>query len=131
MSQCQKKRSDGSRCKANALRGERYCFWHSRKTQKQRDTARKKGGHNRQRKVLSGDTKDLPLKSSSDVATFLERTIHQTIKGQLDCKISNAVGFLCGHLLRALDCDLETRVEALEDTLENMMDEPKVNGFSQ
>jgi hypothetical protein len=68
--------------------------------------------------VLPASAPDLPLASVTDVAAFLATTINETRRGQLDPRVANSMGALCGQLLRALEGgNLAARIEALEAVL--------------
>jgi hypothetical protein len=65
--------------------------------------------------VLPADTPDEPLTTVKDVAAFLGVTINQVRRGELDVKVGNCLGLLCGQLLKALESrNLAARVEMLE-----------------
>jgi len=58
---------------------------------------------------------DMRLGSIEDVATLLGKTINQVRKGQIDPRVSNAVGYLAGIMLKALgQGELEKRLVELE-----------------
>jgi len=110
-------KSDGTRCDANARRGSTYCFFHDPESTSDREAARKKGGRERSRKaaVLPADTPDRALTTASDVTALLAETINKVRRGELDTRISNAVGYLASILLNAKERDeLEQRLERLE-----------------
>lgn len=115
--QCHYIRSDRTRCRANARRGSRYCFFHDPESAADREAARKKGGRERSRKaaVLPADTPDRVLTTASDVTALLAETINQVRRGELDTRVSNAVGYLASILLNAKERDeIEKRLERVE-----------------
>lgn len=94
-----------------------YCFFHDPDSAADREAARKKGGRERSRKatVLPADTPDRLLATASDVTALLTETINQVRRGELDTRISNAVGYLASILLTAKERDeTEKRLERLE-----------------
>lgn len=114
---CSQVKSDGTLCDARALHGSTYCFFHDPDSAADRDAARKKGGQERSRKaaVLPPDTPDRVLATASDVTALLAETINQVRRGELDTRISNAVGYLASILLNAKERDeMERRLERLE-----------------
>jgi hypothetical protein len=118
---CAATRADGSPCRAQALPGKSFCTFHDPATAARRRAGRRAGGRARLRKavVLPPDTPDAPLATTADVAGFLALTVNQTRRGELDAKVANCLGLLCGTLLRALESselvkDLEARLAALE-----------------
>jgi len=118
--QCRHIKSDRSRCRANARHGSIYCFFHDPSSAVERETARKNGGKERSRRaaVLPANTPDRPLASASDVTALLAETINQVRRGEVDPRISNAVGYIAGLLLKAKEKDeIEQRLARLESIL--------------
>ena len=129
--QCHHIKSDRSRCRANARHGSIYCFFHDPDSSIARDTARKNGGRERSRRaaVLPADTPNRSLASASDVTALLAETINQVRRGEVDPRISNAIGYLAGILLKAREDDeIEQRLARLESVLAGEQASPKV-GF--
>jgi len=125
---CRYIKSDRSGCRANARHGSIYCFFHDPDSAIVSEAARKNGGRKRSRRaaVLPADTRDQPLDSVSDVTVLLAETINQVRRGQIDPRISNAVGYLAGILLRAKEKDeLEQRLARLESVLAGQQMNPK------
>jgi hypothetical protein len=76
------------------------------------------GARRRKAATLPADTPEAPLGSMADVVTFLGATVNRVLRGQVDAKVGNCCGLLCGQLVRALEKgDLEARVLALEEAL--------------
>ena len=46
---------------------------------------------------------NLPVRNAADVTALLGTTINEVRQGKLDPKVANAIGFLAGVLLRALE----------------------------
>jgi hypothetical protein len=111
-----KHRKAGKQCGAYAVTGDDYCFSHSRKRAKQRAEAQRKGGKTAlayKKRVLEGS--EIQIESTADIVKLLNETINQVRTGQIEVKIANAVGYLSGICLKALEQgDLEKRLEALE-----------------
>ncbi len=110
MAHCQHVKNDGSRCRANAQRSAEFCFFHDPDKETQREEASRSGGQAGAAKVLP-DAPMVAVASSSDVSVLLGKTINQVRRGELDPKVSNAIGYLANVLLKALE---QGRVE---DTL--------------
>ena len=104
---CEGKRKDGRPCRVAALPGSRYCLFHDPAQAETRRRAQRKGGTNRSRRaaVLPAEAPDAPLKTVPDVVSFLALTANRVCRGELDAKVGNCVGVLCGQLLRALAPD--------------------------
>lgn len=122
-SQCEHTKATGERCRANARRGGRWCFFHDPAAAAARTEARRAGGRERSRRaaVLPADTPDIPLDSVTAVVGLLGTTINQVRRGELDSKQANAVGYLAGVLLRALqDSELAEQIEELRRQVEEV-----------
>jgi hypothetical protein len=60
-------------------------------------------------------SKSLLVRSKGDVAELLGETINQVRRGELDLRVSNAIGYLSGILLSAMEKgSLEERLATLE-----------------
>ncbi len=124
--QCQHIKDSGTRCEANAITGSVYCFFHDPAKAKERAAARKAGGHKNKAVVLPAATPDVPLDKISDVVRLLGETINQVRRGELDPKFSNAIGYLTGILLKALEQgEIEERLSALETIVKGQSKDPE------
>ena len=113
--QCRGTKADGTPCRANAMTGSEYCFFHDPAKAEEQEAARQAGGRVGKTTVLSPDTPDAPLSSMADVVALLGQTINQVRRGEVDPKVANAVGYLASALLRALEQgDIEKRLAELE-----------------
>jgi hypothetical protein len=108
-------------CKNYALTGDEFCFFHSPKKAKERAKAQRKGG----KKALSDkkrvlEQSNIQIEKTADVVKLLNETINQVRTGEIEVKIANAVGYLSGICLKALEQgDIEKRLEALEEKVFN------------
>ncbi|HVS36841.1 MAG TPA: hypothetical protein VMS17_14875 [Gemmataceae bacterium] len=117
---CKLARADGTPCRANARPASDFCIFHDPEMTERRAEARRNGGRSRKAAVLS-DAEDLPVRSAADVTALLATTINEVRKGKLDPRIGNAVGYLAGILLRALETgDLAEQVAALRNRIEGV-----------
>ena len=58
---------------------------------------------------------------ASSVVELLSRTVNQTLRGEIDTKVANAVGYLSSVILRAREQgELEERLTKLEEALESV-----------
>jgi hypothetical protein len=117
---CTAKKEDGTSCRAPAQSGSAFCVFHDPGAADLRQAARRSGGVNRNRPtaVLSPEVADPKLETVTDVAGLLADTICRVRKGELDPRIANAVGYLAGVMIRALEgSDIERRIAELEETL--------------
>jgi hypothetical protein len=113
---CRYKPRDGRQCKAKAQTGAEFCFFHDPALGEERTAARRAGGIARTRKVtLPTDLPTKRLQTAADVVELLGDTINQVRRGELDLRVSNAIGYLSGILLSAIEkSSYEDRLTALE-----------------
>jgi hypothetical protein len=115
---CRHKGPNGNRCKARPLRGGRYCFWHDPNKSQARKDAGRTGGLQGRRRTLPADIADFSVDSAASVVELLSRTVNQTLRGEVDPKVANAVGYLSGVILRAREQgDIEERIAKIEEAL--------------
>ena len=102
---CQSRKNDGSRCRANAQAANGLCVFHDPEKAADGRRARRAGGISRSRvaAVLPPDTPDHRLQNTQDVSNLLAHSINQVLRGQLDAKVANAVGYLASVMLRSLE----------------------------
>ena len=116
MKKCEFVKKDGKRCNGYAVGGDNYCFFHSAKYQKARKEAVLKGGNSLKRNY--GKETEVTISNSTEVLKLLEETINDLRQGKTSVKIANAVGYISGIALRAIEQgDLEKRMEVLEYAL--------------
>jgi hypothetical protein len=111
--QCQKRKRDGVRCRANALSSQKYCSLHS-ELGKAAELGSKGG---RRRTVYSPDgLKEFSApKSAADLRDLLAQSIIEIRTGKLDPKLANSISYLGSGFLRSIEVsDLESRLAALE-----------------
>lgn len=118
---CAYKKANGQKCQAQAMKGSKFCFTHNPKTRKEHALAVTKGGKLSRRNRLNLE----PVKTQSpqDVVKVLEQTINGIRSGEVPPNIANTVGYLCGHLLKAIE--LAKYANKLE-TIEKILTERKV-----
>ena len=111
---CQRIKSDGQVCKANATSGSVYCFFHDPATSEDRTAAQRAGGQaNRPSVVRIAPVRE--LETSSHIVGLLAETINNVRRGELDSKVANSVGYLANILVKALEqSEIADRLEALE-----------------
>ena len=116
---CQYQRKNRTRCGAHSQNGLPFCFFHDPALDGQRAAARKAGGIARTRGVvLPAHVPVKSLRTAADVGDLLGETINQVRRGEIDLRVSNAIGYLSGILLSAIEKgSLEERLAALEGAL--------------
>ena len=114
--QCKADTKAGDRCKAPAAE-KGLCYFHAH-PEKPSELGRQ-GGRTNRRKGLSLDQLSArSLKNVREVADLLEETINSVRQGKIDLRASNAIGFLSGILLKALEKGpVEERLNHLEAIL--------------
>ena len=123
--QCIQVKPDGDRCQAQALTGSLLCFFHDPAQAGARAAASKRGGEKTRAAVLPPDTPDAPLRTPSEMSALLDRTINQLLRGQIDSKVANTVGYLMTVKMKTTDLgNLEQRLGALERAVKEKQSEP-------
>jgi hypothetical protein len=114
--QCAGTKSGGLACGARHMTGSKFCFFHDPSKREERLAAQKAGGCRRSSCApVVALTADRVLTSAADVAEMLAFSINELLRGRLEPKIANALGYLASTLLKALDVgELEGRIAALE-----------------
>jgi hypothetical protein len=113
--QCAQLKDNGDRCGSWARRGASCCFFHDPNSAPERSAAQRRGGEKNRPAVLPAETPDFPLNNASDTNALLGQLINFVLRGQLDSKIANTVGFLLGLKTRTIDlARVEERLAAVE-----------------
>ena len=95
--------------------GSSHCFFHDPASARTRAAASKRGGERNHVAVLPSTTADYPLSRAKDAVALLALTINQVLRGQIDPRIANAVGYLVTVQLKALEQgETEERLATLE-----------------
>lgn len=111
--QCQKKKRDGTQCRASARSGQKYCALHL-EPGKAAELGSKGG---RRRAVYSPDglQEFAAPRSAADLRDLLAQSIVEIRAGKLDPKLANSISYLGTGFLRAIEvANLETRIDELE-----------------
>jgi len=111
-------KEDGGQCNAFAMEGSQYCYLHNPNiSPEEKRINQTKGGKSNTIKVNAS----LPLvkvKTPQDVAGLLEMTINEVRSGELDPRIANTIGYLTGHLIKAIEVgEVEKRINAIEEAI--------------
>lgn len=123
--QCQAIRADGKRCQGSRRTGKKFCFRHDPEAAVERKASCRAGAislHSKREKtkVLPAETPDRPIRSTTDTAKLLEETINQVSRGEIEPRISNAIGYLASIMLRAME---QSNMEKRQGTLDTMPEE--------
>ena len=119
MRPCEKVKTNSERCRNAALKGDKYCFFHSPNNTKERRAASRRGGDTVARMLgvthLPVDTPDFPLKTHEDTLSLLAKTMNWVLRGEVATQVANSVGYLAGIYLKVKEYgELEERMDALE-----------------
>jgi hypothetical protein len=115
---CQGVRPGGGRCDARRITGSSYCFFHDPEMEVERKAAQSAGGQKNKLAVLPNSTPDAKLDSAEDAIKLIGETINQVLRGEIDPKIGNTVGYLSGLLVRVQrDVETERRLASLESAI--------------
>lgn len=115
MSRCTATREDGAPCRAHALSGEVFCFTHHPDRSHDREAARRAGGQARTSVRLPTETLPRALQTPRDVTALLSDAVGCVLRGELDARSANAVGYLCTVLLKAIQIgEMEERLARIE-----------------
>jgi len=103
MPQCELVKPNGERCRARAVAGSGFCYFHAPEVAEKRRAACSAGGRTRIKPppaTLPARAKKLHLGDRTKVLRLLEDTIHQVRTGQVDVKIANCIGALLSVAVR-------------------------------
>ena len=120
MEKCHYHKKNGEKCGADPQSGKKVCVFHDPARAADGRRARRSGGTTRSRTatVLPQETPDNPLRNTHEVVTLLSESINHVRRGQLDPRVANALGYLSGILLKALEQGrTEDRLNHLEAVL--------------
>ena len=89
------------------------CFTHNPDTKEAKQSAVIRGGKSPKKNY--NPLPSIELIDNKGVVNLLVATINEVRAGEIDLRVANCIGFLSGHLLRALEIsELEGRVETIE-----------------
>ena len=113
---CTATATNGKQCKAGALKGSEFCFWHDPASERDRQKARKKGGYSRKTPHV-GDPFTIPetFDTVQDANKLLDYILAEVLP--MENSIPRARILLSIHesFLRAIEIgELEKRITALE-----------------
>lgn len=115
MTVCIADKADGRPCQAHALDGEDFCFTHHPDRAGERAKARKAGGQARTAIRLPAGPPARSLQTADDVRALLSDVISNVIRGEMDGRTANTIGFLAGVTLKAIQIsEVEQRLRRIE-----------------
>jgi hypothetical protein len=116
-------KSDGKKCKANALSGSSYCWYHSPEIPEvERKLVSSNGGKANGYEVYV-DLKPIIISRMQDIPVLLIDTIHNLRSGNMGIRLGTAIGYLSGMLLKSFEvAELEIRMEKIEKYIVENLD---------
>ena len=130
MATCKGTTKAGQPCKAEALAGGDFCFFHDPDKVKERKAARTKGGQAgklatladvkpwRVNRAKTGEVVVFEEVTSIEIVKLLADTIDEVKTGEIDAKVANATGYLAGIILKAIQYEaFEERLAAIEEAV--------------
>ncbi|PIR96305.1 MAG: hypothetical protein COT92_01895 [Candidatus Doudnabacteria bacterium CG10_big_fil_rev_8_21_14_0_10_42_18] len=94
--------------------GSKFCFTHNPDTKELKRAAVIKGG--KMSKKSRSLFPPVILTQPKDVVALLAATINEVRGGSMELRIANCIGYLSGHLIKAIEiADLGERVSKLEE----------------
>jgi hypothetical protein len=112
---CQYRKKDGTPCEADAQSGKNLCVFHDPIQAEKVRRARQAGGRKNRAAIMPANTPHLSLNNGADAVSLLGDTINRIRTGELDPRVANSIGYLCGILLRAFEVNnVEDRLATLE-----------------
>jgi len=119
---CIFRKSNGERCKSNAMKNDIYCWTHSPEISvHEKRFGSSKGGKNKTSmrpvnlpQIIINDTRDIP--------PLLVDTIQHLRSGEIDVRLGTAVGYLSNILLKSYEvADIEGRMERIEKFIDEKL----------
>ena len=112
---CKFIKDDETLCNANAMSDSSYCFLHNPDiSEEEKQNAQAKGGKGNKIKIME-PLEQVAIEKVEDVVKLLADTINRVRSGELDIKIANCIGYLSGHLTKAMEIsELEQRIQTIE-----------------
>jgi hypothetical protein len=102
-------------CQANAMKDSIYCYLHNPEVlDEDKRLAQAKGGAGNIVR-LDEMLPEIKVEKAKDVVLLLQDTVSRVRTGQMDIRIANTIGYLCGHLIKAIEiAEIESRVTTVE-----------------
>jgi hypothetical protein len=117
---CRYRKKNGTPCEADAQSGKNLCVFHDPLQAEKVRRARQAGGRKNRAATMPAKTPHSSLKNGADAVSLLGDTINRTRTGELDPRVANSIGYLCGILLRAFEVNhIENRLAILETAVRN------------
>ena len=100
------------------MRNSQFCFHHNPDISDQEKKAAQTKGGKANKATVERPVPAKSIKTTQDVTVLLAGLINDIRAGEIDIRIANCIGYLSGHLLKAMEVsELNKRLEAVEETL--------------
>jgi hypothetical protein len=116
MAHCKAKTKSGQPCRAQGIKGSRFCFIHDPAQGAARAKARKKGGQ-RRRVSHAGDVSKIPasVRTIGDVLQVLDYALCETLAHENSIQRGRLIVAIAGAFIEAIKTgEFEARLAALE-----------------
>jgi hypothetical protein len=105
-------------CKANAMANNQYCYLHNPDIPDDDKLAAQIKGGKAMLMKLPNNLAQITVETPSDVVQLLTTTITEVRTGAMDPKVANTVGYLAGHLIKAMEtAKTDKRMAAIESLM--------------
>jgi len=108
-------KENNEECQANSMKDSQYCFLHNPEIPKEeKKLVQAKGGKGNITRIQN-PLPPITVNTPDDVVSLLTDTINRVRSGELDVRIANVLGYLSGHLIKALEVsEVDKRVSTIE-----------------
>ena len=111
--QCQFIKLNNDQCEANPMKDSEFCFTHNPETKEAKRLAAIKGGKSPKKNY--DPLTPVEISDNKSVVNLLATTINEVRQGEIDLRVANCIGYLAGHLIKALEVsEIESRIETIE-----------------
>ena len=115
---CSYKKKNKDTCKNNALKNDKYCYWHSGKiSEAEKNMNRSNGGKQKQIKCNS-DFPEYELKNIADVLKLNTVLINSVLQNKIDLRIATGIGYMLNLQMKAIELvSIEGKLFKMEDII--------------
>lgn len=117
---CKRTKRDGTRCQANAMQSNQFCFRHDDKSKDEALKASAAGGEAKRQFLNLG--KPMVLRTPADIKILMAKSINKLWVGEMpSSNPAGALGYLAKIFLEAYEkSELEIRVGQLEKRIDQL-----------
>ena len=95
------------------MKDSEFCFTHNPEASEAKYQAVVKGGSSPKKNY--SPLAPVVISDSNSVVKLLATTINEVRKGEIDLRVANCIGYLSGHLIKALEVsEIGNRMETIE-----------------